>query len=297
MCTGSHTHAHRRAQATASVHTRTKAYAQRVSAGKLFPSCPNDTPPLGTQRLTNGALCVDGNYAPCWTDLKCTYQVLGKWAETLWKQRKISHENYREYLNLSRDGVVSRKRNLDAVVEHEQRATRAREITERVDRIRSNRELFYEFPKVPEVTAWLAKFKQDALRYPVLIVLGQSATGKTEWAKSNFSNPLVLRIGTLEHFPDAMRAFDRSKHDGIVLDDLRDLLFLHNHQDKVQGKYDSEVEFASTQGGTCAYTKDLFAVPFVATINYSTKNLNALSENDFLSLPANRVLVKWPLEA
>ena len=238
---------------------------------------------------------VDGNYAPCWTELKCTYQALGKWPETLWKQNKLSHDTYREYLHLCRDGVVSRKRNLDAVVDYEVRATRAREITERASRIRSNPAIYQGFPEVPEAQAWLDKFKHDALRYPVLIVLGSSGSGKTEWAKSLFRNPLVLRIGTLEHFPDTMRSFDRSKHDGIVLDDLRDLLFLHNHQDKVQGKYDSEVEFASTAGGTCAYYKDLFAVPFVATINESTKNLNALDENDFLRRSSNRVLVKWPV--
>ena len=122
------------------------------------------TPSLGTQRLADGSICVDGNYAPCWTDLKCTYQVLGKWPETLWKQRKISHETYREYLHLSRDGVVSRKRNLEAVVDYEHKATRAQEIADRVSRIRSNLALFQAFAEVPDVTAWLAKFKQDALR-------------------------------------------------------------------------------------------------------------------------------------
>ena len=238
---------------------------------------------------------MDGNYAPDWTACTCTYQVLGKWPETLWKQKKLSHDTYRDLLFRCRDGVISRKRNLEVVVEHELRQGREKEISDRVSRIRSNPALFQPFPEVPEATAWLQKFAGDALRYPVLVVLGSSGTGKTEWAKSLFSNPLVPRIGTLEHFPDSMRAFDRSKHDGIVLDDLRDLLFLHSHQDKIQGKYDSEVEFASTAGGTCAYYKDLFAVPFVATINYSTKNLDALDVNDFLSQPANRVVVRWPL--
>lgn len=248
----------------------------------------------GTQRLADGTQCVDGNYAPCWTNSTCTYQVLGKWPESLWKQRKVSHETYKALLFECRDGVVGRKRNLDVVLEHEEKVLRQQEMATRVKRIRSNTSLFQEFPEVPQATAWLQHFRKDALRYPLLIVIGRSGTGKTEWAKSLFRHPLVLRIGTLEHFPDAMRAFDRKSHDGVVLDDLRDLLFLHHHQDKVQGKYDSEVEFASTQGGTCAYCKDLFAVPFVATVNYSTKNLSALEDNDFLSLPANRVVVTWP---
>ena len=88
-----------------------------------------------------------------------------------------------------------------------------------------------------------------ALRYPLLLVLGPSHTGKTEWAKSLFCKPLELKIGTLEHFPEKMREFDRNFHDGLVLDDVRDLKFLSDHQDKLQGKYDSRVEFASTPGG------------------------------------------------
>ena len=248
----------------------------------------------GTQRLADGSLCVAGNYQPCWTECVCNFQVLGKWADALWKQRKISHETYQTYLFECRDNVVGRKRNFDAVLAHEERQQERKERATRIKRIRSNASLFQKFPDAPEANAWLQLFKADALRYPVLIVLGRSGSGKTEWAKSLFKEPLVLRIGSLEHFPDGMRAFDRKRHDGVVLDDLRDLLFLHHHQDKVQGKYDSEVEFGSTQGGTCAYYKDLFAIPFVATVNYSTLNLDALDSHDFLSLPANRVVVHWP---
>ena len=151
------------------------------------------------------------------------------------------------------------------------------------------------FPVVPAAAAWLQGFQVDALRYPLLVVLGRSATGKTEWAKSLFKQPLVLRVGSLTFFPEGMRAFDRRVHDGIVLDDLRDLKFLADHQEKVQGKYDSLVEFACTPGGTCAFAKDLFAVPVVATANFSTANLGFLETHDWLGTPANRVVVHWPV--
>ena len=77
-----------------------------------------------------------------------------------------------------------------------------------------------------------------------------------------------------------MRQFKRGHHDGLVLDDVRDLQFLVNHQEKLQGKYDCLVEFGSTAGGTCAYHRDLFGVPVVATINFSTKNLQADQQID-----------------
>jgi hypothetical protein len=251
---------------------------------------------VGTLRLLDGTLCVEGNYKPCWTDCKCRYQVLGKWPETLWKQRKLTHDNFDIYLHLCRDGVPGRKRNFDAVVQREKRDANQETMAKRSARIRANPDLFSEFPRVAVAEEWLAKFREDALRYPILIVRGRSHTGKTEWAKSLFKQPLVVRIAGLMHFPDGMREFDRDKHDGIVLDDIRDLLFLSEHQDKVQGKYDAEVEFGSTQGGTCAYYLDLFAIPIVATINFSTKHMEALEQNDFLSCRGNRVLVDWPIE-
>ena len=212
----------------------------------------------------------------------------------MWKAYKLSSEVYDAYLPKTRDGYLAKKRNLDACREREARDKRAAEMEERTKRIRSNAGLFQPFPSVPEAGAWLEVFKADQLRYPLLVVLGASRTGKTEWAQTLFKNPLVLKVGNLEHFPETMRQFDRDVHDGIVLDDLRDLRFLVTHQDKVQGKYNAEVEFASTPGGGLAYFRDLYAVPVVATCNYSTVNLDLLETDDFLGHPENRTLIRFP---
>ena len=91
-----------------------------------------------------------------------------------------------------------------------------------------------------------------------------------------------------------MRAFSRKVHDAIVLDDCRDLRFLVEHQEKLQGKSDAKIEFASTPGGVCNYTKWLHRVPLVVTANYSTKDRHLLDEDDFLGNTDNRVLVKLP---
>ena len=246
---------------------------------------------IGTLFGKDGLPFTEGNYLPCWVRCEKTYQVLGKWPETLWKQRKISSATYEKLLYLTRDGVLSRKRNLDACKDHEDSAALTLAMAERVQRIRSNPSLFRPFPKVPDAEAWLKLFQADALRYPILVVLGPSRAGKTEWAKSLFKRPLELKIGTLEFFPETMRHFQRAVHDGLVLDDVRDLNFLVSHQEKLQGKYDALVEFGSTAGGTCAYHRDLFGVPVVATVNYSTKNLDYLENHDWLANPGNRVVV------
>ena len=107
-----------------------------------------------------------------------------------------------------------------------------------------------------------------------------------------FAQPLVLLVGDLEHFPDGMRNFQRNVHDGIVLDDVRDMYFLVRHQEKLQGKVDVSAEFASTPSGAYSYSKWLWRVPLVITANYTTRNLDLLKENDFLANPDNRVVVE-----
>ena len=189
---------------------------------------------------------------------------------------------------------MGRKRNLDACREREIADAEASEIAETVKRIRGNPDVFQDFSVVPQAVAWKDIFLKDLLRYPFLLARGPSHVGKTEWVKSLFKNPLVVQIGPLEHFPDKMRDYDRKIHDAIILDDVRDLKFLQLHQEKLQGKYDTRVEFASTPGGRCAYSRWLFKTPLVVTVNYSTANLSLLETDDFLSCARNRVIVEYP---
>ena len=243
----------------------------------------------GTERNDSGQPCVEGDYQPVWTTARCRYAVLAKWCDSLWRQRKLSHERYEAYLYLAREGVLPRKRNLDAVREREH--TLAEE-EERVSATRRVRARFEAFELVPEAQKWLDLFKEERDRYPFLVVLGPSLTRKTEWAKSLFQNPLQLDVGTLDHFPDGMRAFDRNVHDGVVLDDVRDFGFLVHHQEKLQGKVDRVVTFAETPSGGYSYRRWLWRVPFVVTANYTTKQRGLLTTDDFLGNLDNRVLVE-----
>ena len=60
---------------------------------------------IGTVRDEGGDICVAGNYAPCWTSMRFRYQVLGRWPETLWKQRKVTDAIYEKYMYECRDGI------------------------------------------------------------------------------------------------------------------------------------------------------------------------------------------------
>ena len=246
---------------------------------------------IGTARTASGEPCVAGNYAPAWTGASPGYVVKGAWLDKLFRAYKLTPAVYEDYVFLSRDGVVQRKRNLDACQARAEEAAQRKDIEERTKRIQSNPALYKPFGLVPEAEAWLARFQVDALRYPLLIVHAPSYTGKTEWANSLFSKALELKVGCLKQFPEGMRSFNRKVHQGLVLDDVRDLDFVVEHQEKLQGKYNSLVEFGTTAGGTCAYWRDLYKVPVVITINNSTRNLELLAKDDFLSNPSNVVLL------
>ena len=138
-------------------------------------------------------------------------RLLAKWCESLWKARKLTHDTYEEYLYLTRDGVVSRKRNLEEVRSWEERRAEKAE-REAVTR-RVKERLFQPFQRVQAAVDWLSLFTQELDRYPSLVVLAPSGAGKTEWAKSLFRKPLVLQVGDLEHFPDGLKKFSRQVHD------------------------------------------------------------------------------------
>jgi hypothetical protein len=194
----------------------------------------------------------------------------------------------------ARDGVAPRKRNLEAVEQREREKAEEAEVRASVEFIRKQSGLWLEYRRFPVADAWLRLFKTLLPRYPILILQGPSRIGKTEWAKSLFKNPLPLEIGTKPFFPEKMRTFRRGTHDGIILDDVRDLQFLSDHQEKLQATYDRVVEFASTPGGGRAYSHFLSQIPIVVTVNFSTCNLGFLEPgaHDWLGNEENRVLIE-----
>ena len=242
----------------------------------------------GTVRLGDGDVCVAGNYEPAWTSAKVTYAVSARWLDKLLNAYKLSFSKYEEYLMLCRDtGTAGRKRNLDVLRTNHEKAQLRKEVEERAKRLRSNKDIFQEFKKVPEAQAWLTLFEKEDLRYPMLVVMAPSHTGKTEFAKSLFNKPFKVEIGTLAHFPEKLRQFNRKLYDGLVLDDVRDLAFLAEHQEKLQANYETLAEFGTTAGGTCAYELDLWRVPVVVTVNKSTRNLEFLGTHDYLGKKDN----------
>ena len=242
----------------------------------------------GTVRNASGSLCVAANYEPAWTEAKETYEVKAEWPEQLWKAYKLDDRvYYDEYLYRCKDKLAAKKRNFETFRAWDRARQLESEIQQRTQRIRDNPALYQPFAKVPQAEEYLALFSQEAMRYPVLLVHAPSYAGKSEWAVSLFKKPLYLEIGSLGLWPPGMKQLDREVHDGLVLDDLRDLDFLHANQEKLQGKYNRPVTLFNTPGGELACTVDLYRLPILFTVNNSTKNLDYLNTHDFCSKREN----------
>jgi hypothetical protein len=262
----------------------------------------------GTVIDEGGRLCRAGNCEPAWTraegsDLQGArkanhkYTVSGDWPRKLWQEYKLEATVFEEYLYLCRDKIAANKRSLELHQSWERERDLQKAIKERTKRIKSNPSLFTPFGSVPEAEEWLNEFSHDALRYPVLLVHAPSFAGKSEWAVSLFKCPLYVEIGCRSIWPAGMKKLDRSMHDGLVLDDVRDLRFLEENQEKLQGKYNRPVELFTTPGGELAVTLDLFRLPMVFTINNDTKNLGLLKTSDFLKRRGNVCLLSFSRQA
>ena len=109
-----------------------------------------------------------------------------------------------------------------------------------------------------------------------------------------FRNPLELKVGSLEHFPEKMRSFARGSTTASSLTTFGISSSLRTTRRSSKASTTLLLSLRARLGGELAYEKDLYAVPVVATVNYSTKNLELLETSDWLKLPGNRVLVKFP---
>ena len=153
--------------------------------------------------------------------------------------------------------------------------------------------LWKDFPEIGKIMDWKRKFEVDNFRFPILILLGPSRASKTQYAMSLFERPLVLRLGDALHFPDGLRRLSEGQHDGVVLDDCRDCTFVQLQQDALQSGNMIQ-EFAKSPTGQYSFRLNLYKIPFIITMNFSTRNLRLLTECDFCSHQDNTNLVLYP---
>ena len=203
-----------------------------------------------------GSLHTATNFKP-WEN----YRVLGKWLDDLWAEEKLTNDVYDNLACRVRVGYASRKRDVEQV--------RAAERDKRVDETlvavdRELEKLRAPFRKFPQVAAWEDTFLNLQFRWKVLVVVADSASGKSSFAENLFERPCVVTVEEAENLD--LKDFDRDVHDGLVLDNVNSWGQLLRWRAVLQARN------AKSKGGQSAtnvysYTQYLFGVPVVATVD------------------------------
>ena len=116
----------------------------------------------------------------------------------------------------------------------------------------------------PDLKVWEESFLHLRFRWKLLVLVADSASGKSTFAEGLFANPYLL---TVEDATDLdLKSFDRESHDGIVLDNVNSWQQLLSWRAVLQARN------AKSRGGQSAtnvysYVQYLFGVAVVATID------------------------------
>ena len=79
---------------------------------------------------------------------------------------------------------------------------------------------------------WKEQHKEPKFRYRPLVIYGPSSIGKTELAKSHFSNALVVVVeNSLSPY---VANFDDEKHDCLIFDNVNNQAFITNNRKLLQ---------------------------------------------------------------
>ena len=130
-----------------------------------------------------GSLKSGSNWKP-WEN----YRVMGKWIDDLWTDGKLEHSVYEELSLKVRVNHSNRKRDLDLVLAAEKEARVDASIAV-VDKELAK--LRAPFRKFQEVVDWQSTFLHLRFRWQLLVLVADSASGKSMFAESLFDTPYV----------------------------------------------------------------------------------------------------------
>ena len=203
-----------------------------------------------------GTLYSDTNWYPF-----DNYKVVGAWVDALWQQGKLENQIYGKLALRLKVGYATRRRDLDAVVVAEKEVR----VNKKMAAVATEqKKLLAPFRDFPQVRAWEDTFLLLNFRWKLLVLVADSASGKSNYAEHLFSNALVLTVEDAKHLD--LKDLDVEIHDGLVLDNVNSWQQLLSWRAVLQARN------AKSRGGQSAtnvysYPQYLYGVPIVATID------------------------------
>ena len=203
-----------------------------------------------------GSLFRGTNYKPF-----LDYRVAGKWLDDLWTDHKLGNVDYGALSLKVRVGHARRRQDLEAVVSAERDAAVDVQMAEVETQLAKLRAPFRTFS---EVVAWEDSFLHLDFRWKLLVLVADSASGKSSFAETRFEKPCVVTVE--ETLQLDLKTFDNRVNDGLVLDNVNSWGQLLLWRAVLQARN------AKSKGGQSAtnlysYPQYLFGTAVVATID------------------------------
>lgn len=239
-----------------------------------------------------------------WTDFPPfeAYAVEPWWLDNWLKSGKLTRKTYLELV--ARIGIGFQRRLADI---------RAAERYEREEAVKDYAEAesaaaagaLLESKPFAEVDEFLAHFAEGQLRLrrPMLAVVGGTNLGKSVLAAS-ILRKLAGTLGvqgfmevTVEGSPHLdMGGFDHRVHAGVLLDGVGDTKFLKHHREVLQGR-PKQCKGGQSATNVYAFSYCLARRGVVATFDLSATNLNAFTEDHWLSDRRNVIVLRLSEQA
>lgn len=201
------------------------------------------------------------------------YRVQGRWLDELWTDGKLDDDAYETLALRVKLGFGNRRRDLEQV----RAAAKETQVDAEMSAVAEELEKLKAPPRVfQEVRDWEDSFLELKFRWKLLLLVADSASGKSTFAEGLFSNPYVLTVEDAEDLD--LRGFDRHSHDGIVLDNVNSWQQLLNWRAVLQAR-NAKSRGGQSKTNVYAYVQYLFGVPVVATVDLDAPDAHLVDKD------------------
>jgi len=185
------------------------------------------------------------------------YVVRSKWIMDLWGKNKINDDQVIPCLAHYKCLTPATEAQIRMSVARKKSDDKALHKRARMARLTSTLQTF-----IPNshVDSWKLSYDTESFRYKFLTLVGPSRLGKTQYARSLFTNPFVHSDSICWH------GYDEDHHSCVIFDDVKSIWkYVSDNRALFQAAGDVTVQTSATN--LYAICVDVFAKPLIITTN------------------------------
>ena len=223
------------------------------------------------------------------------YRPQAQWLQNLFQDKKMSYEMYVQHsAEHFPVGHSARKRDADEALRDVREAAVFQLVKRELEALKGQG--MYVQPRVfAELEEFVKLFDGSAWRRPLLLILGATNLGKSLLAAYllervaqtlGLSPPAFVEVTVEDDGHLDCSGLDVTKHGGLLLDGVGDVLLLKKNRETLQGR-PKVLKGGRSQTMRYAYPFTLSRRAVIATMDWSAENLHLLETDHWLSDPRN----------